>query len=78
MAADGFTEGAFLVRSSPFLADGPPRDGKILSDPAEGFAVETKCLVPKAVVRKGWRQTVLFVGVCFIMSIFPWVLSLSS
>lgn len=34
--------GAFLVRSSPFLADGPPRDGQVQSDPTEGFAVETK------------------------------------
>lgn len=34
--------GAFLVRSSPFLADGPPRDGQVQADPAEGFAVETK------------------------------------
>ena len=42
--------GAFLVRSSPFLADGPPRDGQVQSDPTEGFAVETKCLA--AVERK--------------------------
>ena len=42
--------GAFLVRSSPFLADGPPREGQVQADPAEGFAVETKCLA--AVERK--------------------------
>lgn len=34
--------GAFIVRSSPFLADGPPRDGQVVADPPEGFAVETK------------------------------------